>query len=239
MQEDDVPASIIELIDRSGDNLLDSWTTPIIGIDLHPDGDISEFIGSDQGEDIRWRLRLNIFSIGRTKEARLMSKNTLEYSFCEREFDIRMNLAYLRNFWMREAMIPDKMPFIIDAFHNVRIFLSAHSDHEECCGCTILLQNIENCWRIYWIGPIIEGEDDFFSRSSTISRYHIGKGIGHDILIRDDIAFGIDRTDSLFREAGHLVEFTRAIIGECISIGKFFEGLFFVSFEYFPDRWIF
>ena len=136
-------------------------------------------------------------------------------------------------------MIPDKMPFIIDAFHNVRIFLSTHPDHEECCGCTILLQNIENCWRIYWIGPIIEGEDDFFSRSSTISRDHIGKGIARDILIRDDIAFGIDRTDSLFREAGHLVEFTRAIIGECISIGEIFEGLFLVSFEYFPDRWIF
>lgn len=162
MQEDDISTSIIELTDCTTDNLLDSWPTPVIRIDLHTDGNIAKIISSNQGEYIRWYLGFNVFSVRRAKEARSMSENTLEYSLCERQFNIRMHRADFRDFGMRKAMIPDKMLLIVDSFHNVRVFLSAHSNHEKSCWSMVLFQNIENLRSVYWIGSIIKSENDFF-----------------------------------------------------------------------------
>ena len=174
---------------------------PIVGVELAADDGVTVFLDLDDRRGLIVGVGLFVDVVGRAKVERLHAELAGEEALGELYLKVetaRRNFTYVR---MCVGVVADLVAFAHHTFHDADVFRSLRADHHEGGFGVFLLEDVEDLWSPFGIGPIVEGERDLIG-VVTVILDDVSARVDVHVLIDDELALriglvGIDRDGAL------------------------------------------
>ena len=197
VEKHDIAAPPMGVRDRAPNDLLDARAPPVERVDALADGDVAERSRGEQRARLLRGLGLDIAHERRTEERGADAELRLEHALRCVELEIELSARNLAEVRVRERVVADIVPFVVDALEDLGLHGRGRTQHEEARLDVLFLEDVEDSGRVEARRPIVERERDHLVLVETEAGNQHRLRNRYDRLVRDQVGLGEVRDRAL------------------------------------------